>query len=108
MVIKSVGLAEAKPHLSALLDAVDAGDEVVITRRSQLTPEQAQTIGSELESFRQERLTLIKPRASDFLQALQCWERCLLLPLRSGDALHLALANRHQLTLVSADRALTW
>ena len=31
--MKSVGLAEAKAHLSALLDAVEAGDEVVITRR---------------------------------------------------------------------------
>jgi predicted nucleic acid-binding protein len=28
------------------------------------------------------------------------------LPLRSGDALHLALARRHRLTLVSADQTL--
>jgi len=35
MVMKTVGLAEAKAHLSALLDAVEAGDEVVITRRGQ-------------------------------------------------------------------------
>ena len=33
--MKSVGLAEAKAHLSALLDAVEAGDEVLITRRGQ-------------------------------------------------------------------------
>ena len=33
--MKSVGLAEAKAHLSALLDAVEAGDEVVMTRRGQ-------------------------------------------------------------------------
>jgi prevent-host-death family protein len=33
--MKTVGLAEAKTHLSALLDAVEAGDEVVITRRGQ-------------------------------------------------------------------------
>jgi len=33
--MKSVGLAEAKAHLSALLDAVEAGDEVVIPRRGQ-------------------------------------------------------------------------
>lgn len=33
--MKLVGLAEAKAHLSALLDAVEAGDEVVITRRGQ-------------------------------------------------------------------------
>lgn len=74
--------------------------------RGQLTAEQAQTIGSEFESFRQERLTLIEPRGTDFLQARQWLERCLHLPLRSGDALHLALAQRQQLTVVSAVRAL--
>ena len=83
-----------------------AGVIATCVRRGQLTAEQAQTIGSEFESFRQERLTLIEPRASDFLQARQWLERCLHLPLRSGDALHLALAQRQQLTVVSADRAL--
>lgn len=33
MTMRTVGLAEAKARLSALLDAVEAGDEVVITRR---------------------------------------------------------------------------
>jgi prevent-host-death family protein len=33
MTMRTVGLAEAKAQLSALLDAVQAGDEVVITRR---------------------------------------------------------------------------
>jgi antitoxin (DNA-binding transcriptional repressor) of toxin-antitoxin stability system len=33
--MRSVGLAEAKARLSALLDAVESGDEVVITRRGQ-------------------------------------------------------------------------
>ena len=83
-----------------------AGVIVTCVRRGQLTAEQAQTIGSEFESFRQERLTLIEPRGTDFLQARQWLERCLHLPLRSGDALHLALAQRQQLTVVSADRAL--
>ena len=83
-----------------------AGVIATCVRRGQLTAEQAQTIGSEFESFRQERLTLIEPRGTDFLQARQWLERCLHLPLRSGDALHLALAKRHQLTVVSADRAL--
>jgi prevent-host-death family protein len=32
---KSVGVHEAKTHLSRLLDDVAAGDEVVITRRGQ-------------------------------------------------------------------------
>lgn len=31
--MRTVGLAQAKAELSALLDAVEAGDEVVITRR---------------------------------------------------------------------------
>lgn len=31
--MRKVGLAEAKAQLSALLDAVEAGEEVVITRR---------------------------------------------------------------------------
>ena len=83
-----------------------AGVIATCVRRGQLTAEQAQTIGSEFESFRQERLTLLEPRGTDFLQARQWLERCLHLPLRSGDALHLALAQRQQLTVVSADRAL--
>lgn len=33
--MRTVGLAEAKAQLSALLDAVEAGDEVLITRRGQ-------------------------------------------------------------------------
>ena len=83
-----------------------AGVIATCVRRGQLTAEQAQTIGSEFESFRKERLTLIEPRGTDFLQARQWLERCLHLPLRSGDALHLALAKRQQLTVVSADHAL--
>jgi len=83
-----------------------AGVIATCVRRGQLTAEQAQMIGSEFESFRQERLTLIEPRGTDFLQACQWLERCLHLPLRSGDALHLALTKRQQLTVVSADRAL--
>jgi prevent-host-death family protein len=33
--MRSVGLTQAKAQLSALLDAVEGGDEVVITRRGQ-------------------------------------------------------------------------
>jgi prevent-host-death family protein len=32
---KSVGVHEAKTHLSRLLDAVEAGEEVMITRRGE-------------------------------------------------------------------------
>jgi predicted nucleic acid-binding protein len=83
-----------------------AGVIATCRRRGQLTAEQAQAIGAEFERFRQERLTLIEPRGADFLQARQWLERSDHLPLRSGDALHLALAQRHQLLLVTADRAL--
>jgi len=54
-----------------------AGVIATCVRRGQLTAEQAQTIGSEFESFRQERSTLIEPRGTDFLQARQMLERCL-------------------------------
>lgn len=83
-----------------------AGVIGVCVRRRQLTAEQAKRIGSEFECFRQERLSLLEPRASHFLQARQWLEERHHLPLRSGDALHLAVALSHQLTLVSADRDL--
>ena len=73
-----------------------AGVITTCVRRGQLTAGQAQTTGSEFESFRQERLTLIEPGSRDFLQTRQWLERCL----------HLPLAQRQQLTVVSADRAL--
>jgi antitoxin (DNA-binding transcriptional repressor) of toxin-antitoxin stability system len=48
--MRTVGLAQAKAELSALLDAVEAGDEVVITRRgtpvARLVREQAPTPAS--------------------------------------------------------------
>ena len=72
-----------------------AGVIATCVRHGQLTAEQAQTIGSEFESFRQERLTLIEPRGTDFLQARQWLESCILLPLRFNDALYLGLAKRH-------------
>lgn len=34
-IVQIVSVAEAKAHLSALLDAVQAGEEIVITRRGQ-------------------------------------------------------------------------
>ena len=47
--MKTVGLAEAKAHLSALLDAVEAGDEVVITRRGQVVARLVRDHGSARE-----------------------------------------------------------
>ena len=83
-----------------------AGVMASCVRRGQLTAQRAQTLAEEFEAFRQERLALLEPRGSDFLQAHQWLETQHQLPLRSGDALHLALARRHRLTLVSADQTL--
>ena len=83
-----------------------AGVMASCVRRGQLTPERADAIAREFEVFRQERLCLLEPRGSDFLQAREWLEPRHQLPLRSGDALHLALARRHRLTVVSADRVL--
>jgi predicted nucleic acid-binding protein len=83
-----------------------AGVMASCVRRGQLTAQRAQTLAGEFEAFRQERLALLEPRGSDFLQARQWLETQHQLPLRSGDALHLALARRHRLTLVSADQTL--
>ena len=47
--MRSVGLAEAKAQLSALLDAVESGDEVVITRRGQPVARLVREIPAPLE-----------------------------------------------------------
>ena len=83
-----------------------AGVVARCVRRGQLTAERARWIESEFECVRQERLRLLEPRGSDFLQARQWLQQSQDLPLRSGDALHLALAKRHKLTLASTDRGL--
>lgn len=83
-----------------------AGVMASCVRRGQLTAQRAHTLAGELEAFRQERLALLEPRGSDFLQARQWLQTQHEIPLRSGDALHLALARRHRLTLVSADQTL--
>lgn len=83
-----------------------AGVVAVCVRRGQLSAERARLIESEFECFRQERLRLLEPRGGDFLQARQWLQPSHGLPLRSSDALHLALAKRHQLTVLSADREL--
>lgn len=83
-----------------------AGVVAVCVRRGQLSAEQARLIESEFECFRQQRLRLLEPRGRDFLQARQWLQQSHGLPLRAGDALHLALAKRHQCTVTSADRQL--
>jgi antitoxin (DNA-binding transcriptional repressor) of toxin-antitoxin stability system len=50
LVIRTVNLAEAKAGLSALLDAVEAGEEVVITRRGQPVARLIRETGGEAAS----------------------------------------------------------
>ena len=57
-----------------------AGVIATCVRRGQLTAEQAQTIGSEFESFRQERLTLIEPRGTDFCRLGSGWSGAFICP----------------------------
>ena len=83
-----------------------AGVVSMCVRRGDLSAERAAAIHAEFECFRRERLQLLEPRANDFLQA-RAWLQDTNSPaLRSGDALHLAIAQREQLTLVTADKAL--
>jgi predicted nucleic acid-binding protein len=83
-----------------------AGVVSLCVRRGDLRAERAAAIHAEFECFRRERLQLLEPRAGDFLQA-RAWLQDTNSPaLRSGDALHLAIAQREQLTLVTADKAL--
>ena len=50
LIMRKVALAQAKAQLSALLDAIEAGEEVVITRRGQpvarMVREHPQSAGS--------------------------------------------------------------
>ena len=48
--MRTVNLAEAKAGLSALLDAVEAGEEVVITRRGRSVARVIRESGSHAES----------------------------------------------------------
>ena len=49
---------------------------------------------------------MLEPRGTDFLQARGWLQEVGSLPLRSGDALHLAIASREPLILTTADEAL--
>lgn len=83
-----------------------AGVVALCQRRGDLSPKRAAAIHSEFHCFRCERLQLVEPRASDFLQAQAWLQTSSGPPLRGADALHLAIAQRENLTLTTADRAL--
>lgn len=88
-----------------------AGVLALCIRRGDLSNQRASAIQHEFEAFRNERLSLMEPRGMDFMQARQ-WllagsDRYGPLPqLRSADALHLAMAQRNGLELVTADGVL--
>jgi len=75
-------------------------------RRGELTAERGLAINAEFECFRQERLSLLEPRSADYLQARQWLQELNGPSLRSGDALHLAMAKRQSLKIASADQGL--
>lgn len=88
-----------------------AGVIALCVRRGGLSSQHATAIQREFEAFRSERLSLIEPRGLDFMQARQ-WllsgldSHAALALLRSADALHLAIAQRNRLELVTADGVL--
>jgi prevent-host-death family protein len=63
---RTVSLAQAKAHLSELLDQVEAGEELVITRRGQpvarLTPERRRKKGAPLPSLAEFRAQMPKAK----------------------------------------------
>ena len=83
-----------------------SGVVALCLRRGELTAERGLAIHAEFECFRQERLSLLEPRGADYLQARQWLQEFNGPSLRSGDALHLAMAKRQSLTIASADQAL--
>jgi len=83
-----------------------SGVVALCLRRGELTAERGLAIHAEFECFRQERLSLLEPRGADYLQARQWLQEFNGPSLRSGDALHLAMAKRQSLKIVSADQGL--
>ncbi len=78
----SVSVAEAKSHLSEILDRVEAGEEVVITRRgkavARLKPERRRTsIAPDFEKLRvlRETMPMASTPASELIRQMRDEER---------------------------------
>jgi predicted nucleic acid-binding protein len=83
-----------------------ASATAVRLRRGDLAIARAAALQSALEAFRQERLAMLEPRGEDFLMARRWIETGDAAALRAADGLHLAMAHRQGLRLVSADQLL--
>lgn len=78
----SVSVAEAKSHLSEILDRVEAGEEVVITRRgkavARLKPERRVTAtGTDFEKLRalRDSMPMASVSAGEFIRQMRDDER---------------------------------
>ena len=75
-------------------------------RRGDRSADQAACMHLVLSEFAKERLGLLEPRSPDFERACE-WVKDSRSPaLRGADALHLAIAQSHNLELITADQAL--
>ena len=83
-----------------------ASATTVRLRRGDLNAARAEHLRAALEAFRRERLGMLEPRGDDFLCAQRWLEQAPACGLKGVDALHLAIAHRHGLTLITADQAL--
>lgn len=101
MAMVQVTVAEAKTQLSSLLDAVQAGQAVVITRRgkpiAELVPRlHVRDLLPQLEAL---RASLPEQPTSGVETLLRGWSTS----LRAADALHLAIASGRGATPCSLD-----
>ena len=83
-----------------------ASATAVRVRRDDLSIARAAVLQAALEDFRQERLAMLEPRGEDFLLARHWIASGDAAGLRAANGLHLALARRQGLQLVSADQLL--
>jgi predicted nucleic acid-binding protein len=78
----------------------------VCCRRGDISGSHLKAIHHEADALRRERLSLIEPVGADFLQAQQWLQQRPETSLRSGDALHLAIAQRNGVQVHTADQQL--
>ena len=75
-------------------------------RRGDRSADQVACMHLMLSEFARERLGLLEPRSPDFERACAWVKDSRSTALRGADALHLAIAQSHNLELITADQAL--